>query len=118
MIFDNLQRAMVAAFAAFCVSGLIAISVKESMKVKRCEPVKVGASCRLSRYEVRVHDVTERSFPTIGLAEGACVYKIGTGIAERYVMPEATFSAANRTDYFDKGVEIPVAQAEVCEVLA
>lgn len=81
----------------------------------KCLPYEPKSECDLSRYEVRIHDVTERSRKLIGVAEGACVYSIGQGRAKRYVMHDAEFTAANRTDYLEK-VEFPAAQATVCEV--
>lgn len=81
----------------------------------KCLPYTPKDECELSRYEVRIHDVTERSKRLIGMAEGACVYTIGHGKAKRIVMHDAEFTAANRTDYFEK-VEFPATQTTICEV--
>ena len=91
--------------------GLLGLAAQEY----KCLPYEPKTECDLSRYEVRIHDVTERSRKLIGMAEGACVYSIGQGKSKRYVMHDAEFTAANRTDYFDK-VEFPAAQSLVCEV--
>lgn len=81
----------------------------------KCLPYEPKSECELSRYEVHLHDITERGKKTIGMAEGYCVYSIGQGKSKRYVMEEAHFHAANRTDYFDR-VEFPATQSTVCEV--
>lgn len=94
--------------AIICLLGLAAQPYK-------CLPYEPKAECELSRYEVHIHDVTERGKKTIGMAEGYCVYSIGHGKSKRYVMEEAHFHSENRTDYFDR-VEFPAAQSFVCEV--
>lgn len=81
----------------------------------KCHPVKPQSECRLSKYEVRIHDITNPEKHIIGLAEGACVFTVGEGQSKRYVMTDAEFHAKGRTDYFDR-VEFPAAQSLVCEV--
>jgi hypothetical protein len=82
----------------------------------KCKPYEPKADCPLSRFEVRVFDITKRDKHVIGVAEGNCVYAVGEGQSRRYVMPEAMFSSAGRTEYFDKGAEFPAIQSLVCEV--
>ena len=81
----------------------------------KCQPYEPKESCDLGRYEVRIHDITERGKRLIGVADGACVYFIGKENARRYVMEDATFTAANRTDFMDR-IEFPVRQSQVCQV--
>lgn len=82
----------------------------------RCKPYEPKAECPLSRFEVRVYDITHRDKRVIGVAEGNCVYVTGEGRSKRYVMPEATFSSAGRTEYFERGAEFPAIQSLVCEI--
>lgn len=81
----------------------------------KCHPVQPKEDCKLSRYEVRVHDITHREKNIIAVAEGACVFTVGDGRDKRIVMTDAEFHAKGRTDYFDR-VEFPAAQSIVCEV--
>jgi hypothetical protein len=81
----------------------------------KCHPVKPQAECKLSKYEVRIHDITNPEKHIIGMAEGACVFAIGEGQSKRIVMTDAEFHAKGRTDYFDR-VEFPAEQSLVCEV--
>lgn len=91
--------------------GLLGLAAQQY----KCLPYEPKTECDLSRFEIRIHDVTERGKKTIAMAEGYCVYSIGQGKSKRYVMEEAHFHAANRTDYFDR-VEFPATQSTVCEV--
>lgn len=81
-----------------------------------CKPYEPRDECALGRYEIRVHALDTRERRTIAVVEGECVYAIGQGKSRRFVMPEATFTALDKTDFFEKGVEIPEIQATVCEV--
>lgn len=81
-----------------------------------CQPYTPQEECKLGKYEIRIYAIDVKGSPIMGIAEGACVYSIGTGKTKRYAMREATFTAANRTEYFDRGVEIPAVQATVCEI--
>lgn len=80
-----------------------------------CQPYKPKTECDLSRYEVRIHDITTRGKRLIGIAETSCVYTVGDGKSKRIVVTDAEFTAANRTDYFEKA-EFPFAQSLVCRV--
>lgn len=55
------------AIAAFC--GILYGSIVDY----KCVPYIPQRECKLSRYEIRVHDTTEREKRMIGVAEGACV---------------------------------------------
>lgn len=98
-----------AGIGIFC--GILALGAQ----TYKCLPYEPKSECDLSRYEIRIHDVTERGKKLIGMAEGACVYSIGQGKSKRIVMHDAEFHAANRTDYFDK-IEFPATQTTICEV--
>lgn len=91
--------------------GLLGLSVQEY----KCMPYEPPDECKLSRYEVHIHDVTQKEKRIIGIAEGACVYAIGHGKSRRFVMTDAQFTSANRTDFMDS-VEFPAAQSLACEV--
>lgn len=106
------QTTIIGLLALAAFAGLLMASVVQYA----CQPYTPQEECKLGRYEIRVHDITQRGAPTIGVAEGDCVYSVGSGKNKRYAMREATFTAANRTDYFERGVEIPAAQSTVCEV--
>ena len=114
----HLDRAHLTVFAVFLgllISGLMVISAREAMHVEDCRPYLPTEKCALARYEIRLHDLTDKG-QIIGVAEGSCVTRIGSGKHMRYAMPDATFTAMNRTDVFDNGVEIPVTQSQVCKV--
>lgn len=80
-----------------------------------CQPYEPREDCDLGRFEVRIHDITERGKRLIAVAQGACVYTMGHGKSKRYVMEDVEFTAANRTDYMDR-IEFPVRQSVVCQV--
>lgn len=114
--FDNFQRGTFFLFAGIFTSGLCSLVAVESMHVDKCVKIIPGRVCKLSAYELRIHDITEPGSPIIGVAEGSCVYVIGEGKFKRYAMAEAMFTAANRTDYMSHGIEVPASQSVVCEI--
>jgi hypothetical protein len=101
--------------AALLFFGAFAVLLYALTSEYKCSPVEVKETCRLSRYEVRIYDTTAREKRLVGVAEGACVFVAGEGRYRRYVMTDASFTAQNRTDFFDR-VEFPAAQSLVCEV--
>jgi hypothetical protein len=108
---DALKDTFIAlSFLVLFAGGLSLLSTEY-----KCQPVEVKDTCRLSRYEVKIHDITMHEKRLIGLAEGPCVYVVGEGRNRRLVMTDARFTAKGRTEVFDK-VEFPAAQSLVCEV--
>lgn len=103
------------AFGCIVCLALFGAILAVAVEPYKCVPYTPKYECDLSRYEVRLHDITEPGRRLIGLAEGACVYVVGHGKARRLVMHDASFHAANREDFFDR-VEFPAAQATVCEI--
>lgn len=81
----------------------------------KCKPYEPQPECVLSKYEVRIHDITQKEKHVIAMAEGACVFTIGEGRSKRIVMTDAEFHSLGRSEYMDR-VELPAAQSQVCEV--
>lgn len=114
--YDNFQRATFFVFVGIFSSGMISLFASEAMHVDKCVRIIPKATCKLSQYEIRIHNITEKGSPIIAIAQGDCVYSIGDGEYKRYAMREGTFTAKGFTDYFDRGIEIPAAQSIVCEI--
>jgi len=110
-----MDRDMKESILTIALFGLVLGAYSMAAQPYTCQPYQPKSECELSRYEIHVHDVTMRSKKIIAVAETACVYSIGEGKSKRYVATDAEFTAANRTDYFEK-VEFPAAQSLVCRV--
>ena len=111
---SNMTQIKTAFICLSLLAGFVSL-LNVAAQPYKCIPYEPKAECELSRYEVHLHDMTGRGKKTIGMAEGYCIYAIGKGKSKRYIMEEAHFHTANRTDYFDR-VEFPAEQSLVCEV--
>ena len=100
---------------AMMLLGLVLGAYSMAATPYTCKPYTPKPECDLSRYEVRIYGIDGRNKRIIGMAETACVYTIGHGKSMRYVVTDAEFTAANRTDYFEKA-EFPAQQSLVCRV--
>lgn len=112
---DKIHMYLFYTFLGLSIGGLSIIYSRDVMHEEACRPYEPTERCALAKYEITVHDLTDRG-QVIGVAEGSCVTKICTGKSKRYAMPEATFTAMNRTDIFENGIEVPAAQSHVCRV--
>jgi hypothetical protein len=106
-----INTATAALFGLSAYAGLLYIA----QTPYKCKPYEPQPECVLSKYEVRIFDITTPEKHMIAMAEGACVFTVGEGRAKRIVMTDAEFHSLARSEYMDR-VELPAAQSLVCEV--